>query len=81
MSIFDDVWTVSVPCEACAPARNAVARFSIDFTVRSYGGYRGIHWLICRSCLSSCLEAAFAQHRGTGAPVLNLLPIPIREYT
>lgn len=81
MSIFDDVWTVAAPCDTCAPARGSVARFAIELTVRSYGGYRGQVWQVCGRCLDSCLRAAFAQHQGIGAPAVSLLPIPIREYT
>lgn len=81
MSIFNDVWTVSVPCETCAPIRGSTARFAIELTVRRYGGYRGQVWQVCGKCLDSCLAAAFAQHQGPGIPTVNLLPIPVREYT
>lgn len=81
MSLIDDVWTVTVPCEACAPARGSAAKFAITLRTRSYGGYRGHTWQVCGSCLDSCVEAAFAQHTGPGIPAVSLLPTPVREYT
>lgn len=82
MNLFDDwaCWQVTIPCDVCPAARNSIAGFSIELTVRSHGAFRGHVWRVCGGCLPSCVEAAYTQHVGFAPPVVKPMPAKVSEY-